>query len=329
MKKYNFVKEVEKLINPITVGTMSFMQSFLKFIPVKIQNKIMKSSTKKTPQMGFVVDPYSMFLFFEIIDMEKAEKLLPEGFKLIKTKVFEEDEPKNYVIIGCFNTHTNAFYGCRTEYNLIAENIETGLLSWIIVDYDSNTIGQDNKNGLSSPKAEKAYITTDYKGNVLADFTNKKDQRRIAFESLIINGKPKKLWQRLWLEGNLSVGHGKPLMGNKEEVFSLKFNPEEVATAWDIPLKDFKLEENSWYQGMTKKEPTKLVCFPYAQHYLSDSPGFTSQIKNRKELETAIKEVDFSKLKTFSTASFSKMFIVNAILSFVITLVLIILLILK
>ncbi len=101
--------------------------------------------------MGFVVEPYSSFLCYEIADIDKAKSLLPDGFKLIKTKVFENDEPKYYCIFGCFRAHTSAFWGARTEFYIIAEDQKTGLLSWIIVDYDTDTISYDKKMALDRP----------------------------------------------------------------------------------------------------------------------------------------------------------------------------------
>lgn len=329
MKKANFIKEVEKLIDPITVGTMAVIQYFNGFLPKKVQNKMMKSASAKTPQMGFVVDPYSFFLFYEIKDLDKAKELLPDGFKLIKTKVFVDDDPNYYAVFGCFNTHTNAFYGFRMEFNLIAENEDTNLLSWIIIDYDTNTISYDKKHGLTAPNASKSFLTTNYDGKVLVEVNNNDRNRKLAFESDITKGKMKALDQRLWLEGNLSVGYGKPLMGSKEDIFSLKFNAKEVEQALEIPLENFMLEENTWYSEILNTSPTKLVCFPYAQHYLSDSPGFTSNLKNKDELDKAYHAINFDNVKVFSTNSFKRMFLINMIVSFIIEVVLLILLIIK
>jgi hypothetical protein len=148
MNKDGFIKGVERLVNPIDVGTLHFVQSFNNYIPKKIQKKMVASSGQVTPYMGFVVEPYSYFLCYEIDDLEKAENLLPNGFKLAKTRVFEDDEPRYYGIFGCFNAHTSGFWGMRVEFYIIAEDENTGLLSWIIVDYDTNTITYDPKKWL-------------------------------------------------------------------------------------------------------------------------------------------------------------------------------------
>jgi hypothetical protein len=329
MKKCDFAANVEKLIDPIEVGTIHFIQSFNDMLPKKIQRKIVKASAKKTPQMGFVVEPYSYFLCYEIKDLEKAKDLIPDGFKLIKTRIFKDDKPKYYCILGCFNAHTSAFWGVRVEFYVIAEDIKTGLLSWVIVDYDTNTISYDESKGLSKPNSRDSIITTDCKGNLLVDINRDDKTRSLKFNSNIEKGKTKKLDQRLWLEGNLSIGYGKELSNNSSEVFSLKFNPDEVEKALKIPNRSTEIQINSWYPGLFEEKPSQMVCFPYAQHFISDSPGHSSNLKNKEELMEATKNLDFKKMKVYSSNSFKKMITVVPLISFLVSLVLLILLILK
>ena len=122
MNKDNFSKGAERLVDPISVGSLHFIQQFNQLLPKPFQKLIVKASSKKTPYMGFVVEPYSLFLCYEIADLEKATALLPDGFELIKTKIFAQDEPKYYCIFGCFRAHTSAFWGMRAEFYIIAEN---------------------------------------------------------------------------------------------------------------------------------------------------------------------------------------------------------------
>ena len=135
-----FVKRTEDLIQPPEVGIISLFGGFLGLLPVALQKRIMEGSTQKNPYMGFVVDPYAFFLCHEITDLEAAESLLPEDFRIVPTAVFEGDEPKPTVIFGAFNVHTSAFWGNRVEMYVIAEHKPSGLLGWVIVDYDSNTL---------------------------------------------------------------------------------------------------------------------------------------------------------------------------------------------
>lgn len=329
MNKTNFAKSVERLIDPISVGTLHFMQSFNQLLPKSIQKQFVKSSSKKTPYMGFVVEPYSLFLCYEIKDIEKAKSLLPDGFKLIKTKIFTDDEPKYYCIFGCVRAHTSAFWGSRTEFYVIAKDQNTGLLSWIIIDYITDTISYDSKNGLSSPNSSQSVMTIDYSGTIFIDIQKKDNSHKLKLETNIEKSGMKNLDQRLWLEGNLSIGYGRNLSDNGADIFALKFEPGEVEKALKIPVSNLRLESNTWYPGLFEKDPSQIVCFPYAQHFISDSPGHSSTIKNKNELISAVETIDFNKIKVFSTKSFKTMFLVGMVISFIITVVLVLLLIIK
>ncbi len=323
MNKVDFIKGVEKLIDPIEVGTLHFMQFFNNLLPKKIQKKFVDASAKKTPYMGFVVEPYSSFLCYEIKNLEMAKKMLPFGFKLVKCKVFVEDEPKYYCVFGCTNIHTSAFWGLRVEFYIMAEDIKTGLLSWLIVDYDTNTISYDPKNGLVNPNGHKSVITTDYNSNLIIDVKNK-NNRRLSYDLNVGKGIMTKLDQKFWLEGNLSIGYGKNLSQNGD-IFSLKFNPEEVKEA--LKIDDINIEVNNWFPGLFENKPSRVVCFPYAQHFISDSPGHSSNLRTKEELEKEINNIDFKKINVFSTKIFKLMILFGGILSLLVTITLLILLI--
>lgn len=305
MSKIDFIKGVERLVDPINVGTLHFMQSFNNMIPKDIQKKMVEASGKVTPYMGFVVEPYSYFLCYEIEDLERATNLLPDGFRLIKTRVFSEDEPKYYVIFGCFNAHTSGFWGMRTESYIIAEDINTGLLTWVILDYDTNTITYDPKTQLSDPNASGSLITVDYSGELIVDMKNSLG-RAIAFTSDVTSGKMESLDQRLWIEGNLSIAYSRVKSEERIAPFSLIFDPNEFQKALRIPISQINLEINNWFPGLFRSEPSELVCFPYAQHFLSDSPGHFSVVKDKEALIDTVASIDFDKISPFSTKSFKR-----------------------
>lgn len=325
--KNDFTVGVEKLVNPIDVGTLHFIQNFTGALPLKMQEKMVKASAKQTPLMGFVVEPYSYFLGYEIKDLEWAAKLLPEGFEMMRTSVFEEDEPKYYGIFGIFNAHTSGFFGLRVEFYLIAKDKKSGLLSWIIVDYDTNTISYDPKKGLSKPNADNAVFTIDYNGTIHVDVKRNDQSRDLVLQSNIRNGVLRKLDKRLWIEGNLSIGYGERLSVSDPNVFSLKFDPKEFDSALQINSSDLHIEVNSWFPGLFEETPAVVLCFPYAQHFLSDSPGSHSLLKNEEELVKEINKVDFSKVNVFSSKGFSRMIKTGLITSAIINITLGILLI--
>lgn len=314
MKRIDYVKGVERLVDPINVGTLHFMQSFNNLIPKGIQKKMVEASGKVTPYMGFVVEPYSYFLCYEIDDIQRAKDLLPEGFQLIKTSVFKEDAPKYYGIFGCFNAHTSGFWGMRVESYIIAEDIETGMLTWVILDYDTNTITYDPKTQLSDANASGSLITIDYNGEIIVDIKNK-NGRAIAFTSDVNAGQMTELDQRLWIEGNLSITYSRIKSEERTAPFSLIFDPKEFQKALRIPSSKLELAINNWFPGLFKSEPSELVCFPYAQHFLSDSPGHFSLIKDEAHLLEKVESIDFQKVSAFSTKSFKTAILAGGIMA--------------
>ena len=64
-------------------------------------------------------------------------------YVLVPTPMFANGEPRYAAILGAFTVHTSVFWGCRVELYLVAENTRTGMLTWVICDYESNTISYD------------------------------------------------------------------------------------------------------------------------------------------------------------------------------------------
>lgn len=327
--KHDFVKNIEKMINPIEVGTIHFMQSFVQSVPPSMQEKILIKGAQKNPYMGFVVEPYSYFLCNEIIDLDLAQQLIPDDYQLIQCKIFKDDTPKYYCIQGCLNVHTSAFWGSRLETYIIAESKTTGLLSWIILDYDTNTVSYDTKRGLTKGNTSECVVTTSYDGNVVVDIQNKLKNRALILDSDIKKGIDRELDQRLWLEGNLSIAYSKELATPNTKAFSVIFNPDEVNHALDIPKETTQIEQNTWFPNLFKSEPEHLVCFPYAQHFLSDSPGHFSSLSSEEDLKNKLAGIDFTAFPKYSSASIKKSFQIGQLVSIILIIVLIILLINK
>lgn len=329
MKENKFISNVSRLVDPIEVSNIHSVQSLTGSLPLKIQKKLIKSSAKKYPMMGFVVEPYSYYLAYEIKDLKKAEELIPENFELVKTKIYEKDSEKFYGIIGVFNAHTSGFWGLRVEFYIIAKNKDTDLISWIIVDYDTNTISYDPKNGIVGPNASGSIFTIDYDGVIHVDVNNFEKNRSLKLVSDIKNGKPVKLDERLWIEGNLSIGYGKDKTTKNTEVFSLTFQPEEFKEALLIPLDDCDIIQNNWFTDIVFEKPSAIICFPYSQHLLSDSPGNFTLIKNKDELADRVSQIDFDQLSVFSTKEIKMMMKIMFVLLFMINITLLTILILR
>ena len=301
MNILEYAKGVERLVDPMGVGKVTYMQTKLRRLPVWMQRRIVSSATKKADKMPFVVEPYCTFMFYEITDFEKMQKFLPEGFVPAKAAIFEGDSPKYYGIVTMFRVHSSVFWGARTEFYLIAENTKTGLLSWVMMDYISDTISYDEKHGLKSPDATAAVMTTTCEGDFVCDMESADGKKYAKCIANLKNAKMRKLNQRLWIEGNTSIAYGR-LAGEADgDLFSLTFMPEEMTEALDVPQADVAEAKATTRAGKIDVKLDRVVSFPYAQHMLSDSPGTYTHYGNEQALRAAAEKINFAKLKGFHT----------------------------
>jgi hypothetical protein len=271
-----FIKGVESLINPMAVSSLLFFQRLKGLLPPFLMKKMLLRASKNTPLIGFMIEPYSLFLFFKLRDFEYAKSMLPDRYELAKTKIFDDEEPDYYMGIGNLNTRASSFWGMRQESYLIATDKETGLLSFIFIDILSNTL-----------------IAMPEKGN--------KTNRQLQLSGSIKRGTMRKLYEKLWLMGNTSIAFRKDHNDGDDNPFAVIFDPAEVEEALDIPVEDIHIAENTLFPGLADPEPSKVVCFPFAQHYIADSPGCRTIVKDRNDLIDKYNKLgDPGKLKIFS-----------------------------
>lgn len=301
MNVLEYAKGVEKLVDPMAVGRTHYLQTKLTKLPVCLQKKIVSSATKKADKMPFVVEPYCTFLFYEIPDPSKVQKFMPDGFLPAKAAVFEGGAKKYYGIVSMFRIHTSVFWGARAEYYLVAENTKTGLLSWIMMDYISDTISYDEKHGLKSPDAKKAVMTTTCEGDFVCEMRADDGKQKVICQANLMRAKMKPLNQRLWIEGNTSIAYGRLAGETDGDLFSLTFFPEEMKQALEIPMEDVALAEaTSSRTGKFGAVLDKVVSFPFAQHMLSDAPGQQTHYDSEAALRAAAEGVNFNKIRTLN-----------------------------
>lgn len=302
-----FIKGVEKLIDPAKVSNLLFFQKFKGLLPPRIMKKLLIRASRNTPYIGFVIEPYSLFLFFKLRDIDYAKSMLPDRYELAKTKLFTDDEPEYYMGIGNLSTRASTFWGTRQEIYLIATDKLTGLLSFIFIDILSNTLIALPSKGIADPNCAKALYTTSSKGEVFLEIQEKKTNRKFSLTGSIKNGRMRSLDQRLWLLGNTSIGYCKSFADRDDKPFAVIFDPAEVDEALDIPPENIRILENTLFPGLAEPEISKVICFPYAQHYIADSPGCYTSIKNRDELISKYNELaNGPELKTFSAGTIVK-----------------------
>lgn len=322
-----FIKGVESLIKPMEVSNLLFFQRLKKLLPSFILKRLLYRASKNTPYIGFVIEPYSLFLFFKLKDIEEAKSMLPDRYELSKTKLFVDDEPEYYMGIGNLGTRASTFWGTRLEVYLIATDKRTGLLSFVFIDILSNTLIALPSKGITDPNCAKAMFTTSSKGEVFLDIQEKHTHRKLSLTGSIIRGKKRALYQSLWVMGNTSIGFCKKLAQGDDNPFAVIFDPAEVEEALDIPAEDFHIIENTLFPGLAEPALRKAICFPFAQHYIADSPGCITSVKDRNDLIRKYNEIAAAGIsKTFSARTIVKQLTIGIAVVILITILLVLIL---
>jgi hypothetical protein len=278
-----FVELTELKVSPKDVAKLYARAEMLARLPLSLQRWIV-GRAGGDPYMGFVVEPYCLFLAYEIDDPAAAAALLPPGYELVPTSMFADGQPRHCAILGAFNLHASVFWGSRIELYLIAEHTATGMLTWIICDYESNTINYDPGQGFSGATTSRSVITTTHAGEVLVDVQSKERPNSLRVTAALPGAAMRPLDQRLWVDGNLSVDYGGRLADDASVPFGLIFDPGEMAQALHVPLGATAVEENTFGAGFLAAEPFEVACFPYAQHFLTTSYPQASPIRDEEAL---------------------------------------------
>lgn len=283
-----FTKSTEKMVLPKDVGKLYQRAEMLGRLPNSAQKWIVKKGAGDNPFIGFIVEPYCSFLSYEIADTAAAQAQLPPDYQLAPSAMFESTSPRYAGIIAAFSVHTSVFWGIRVELYLIAENTKTGMLAWVICDYESDTISYDPGQGFSRASTSHAVVTTTFGGDLVVDVAGSTSPNRPTMVADLNAASVQPLEQRLWVEGNLSVDYGGRLLDEESVPFGLIFDPGEMKQAMQIPLEAVNVEANTFGQGILADEPFEACCFPYAQHFLTTSYPLPTPIKNAEDLEQAV-----------------------------------------
>jgi len=324
----NFVKKTESLVKPQDVTGISFLSSFSKSLPLKTQHKFTESGKGKIPYMGFIVDPYGFFLSFRITNTSAAQEMLPDGYELAETSFFKNDTKIPMVIASVFTARTSGFIGMRAEFYIIARNKETGMLSWIICDYETNTNSYDPKNGFCGYTCDPAVFATTYSGELLIDIKNQSNDKEFILTADLEKGDTKELDQSLWLEGNLIVDYGGELKSDFSEPFSLIFDARMVKEAVNIPLKYVSIKSNSYLANIIDPlKPVNSLVFPYSQHFIIKQDLQKFALKNQEDLDLQIKTfLSSTGFKTMSAGDIKKPIYGMIFLSYIVLISIIVLL---
>jgi hypothetical protein len=101
------------------------------------------------------------------------------------------------------------------------------------------------------------------------------------------------------------------------------FDPAEVHEALDIPPEDIRITENTLFPGLAHAELSRVICFPYAQHYIADSPGIYTEVKDRNDLISKYNKLaGLEKFTTFSARTIVKQITAGIFISLLIAIIL-------
>jgi hypothetical protein len=285
-----FIKMTEKMVIPEKVATTTQGSAMLRKLPLRLQRYVVDRGARTNPYMSFIVEPYATFLSFEIKNTAEMERLLPPNYGLFPSAMFTGTRKRPCAIVSAFNVHTSVFWGSRVEFYVIAENCKTGLLSWIISKYESNTHSYDPSQGFIGPSTLHSVITTSYLGEIIVDVVSARSEDSLVLVADMKRGEFEELDQRLWVEGNLSVDYGGELQ-QCTKPFSLVFDPKEMKNALNIPLSDLAICSNTFGSGALDQQPFEVACFPYAQHFVTTSIPTATSMRTADDLEHAVNEI--------------------------------------
>ena len=294
-----FIKKTESLVNPQDVTAISFLGDFNRMLPKKTQHRIMVRGSRKIPYMGFIVDPYCFFLAYRITDTIAAQAMLPDGYELADVAFFDGDDKVPMVVVSAFSARTSAFIGTRLEFYIIARSRETGKISWIIADYETDTNSHDPKNGFGGYTSNPTVFTTTPYGGLLVGFHGRQD-RSFTIRADLNSGTKRNLDHALWVVGNMSVDYGGELRDETSENFSLIFDPFLMREAVSVPIGDVEMEANDYLGGIIDgTRPLTAAVFPYSQHFIIRQDLDSRELKDEEGLSEQIRT--FLKRSGFKT----------------------------
>jgi hypothetical protein len=191
----------------------------------------------------------------------------------------------------------------------------------------SDTLIAIPTEGVTEKNCTNAMITTSSKGDIIIDFKEDSTGRQLILNGSINKGKMRPLHQPIWVAGNTSIGHRKDWSEKDDDPFAVIFDPAEVEQALDIPLEDIKLKHNTLFPDLAEPELVKVVCFPFTQHYIADSPGNRTYVKDNDDMIKNYNKIsDLNNIKTFSTKGIKRLLVMGMVLPILSSIILFILL---
>lgn len=285
-----FLRRSEGMISPPGVARMYQASEFLAGLPLWIQKKMVARGSRKNPYMGFVVEPWSLFLSFPV-DPEEVGPWIPRGYRLRDTSFFAQDVPGPRAILGCFAVRTSVFQGVRFELYLIGEHPGSGLPTWLIGGYGSDTVNYEPGTGFRRPNLERCLHTTNFKGQILSFMESTDHRTGLDITASLDHTRRRSLDPSLWVDGNLSVDYSGDLGDGSTEPFGLVFDPREMDSALEIPVEDLDIRGLRFGFLADHHRPVAACTFPWAQHFVTTTFPSGHGLRTRQDLEAEVERL--------------------------------------
>lgn len=109
------------------------------------------------------IKPLSLWLSYNILSPNKIQELLPDGMKLAKVKILQEDKHATHKLMyNCYNLDSFWMKGARLEIMTIAKKDDQ--LHFVVLDCITNTMQWNPIDGIEGPNG---VIKFNYKNEIL------------------------------------------------------------------------------------------------------------------------------------------------------------------
>jgi hypothetical protein len=129
------------------------------------------------PWMNFEVaeSPNSIFINFRFKDEQQIQAFeaehLPQGFKLSKVRIFEDEEPGYFLVLNVYDSGGGLVSGARAEWSVFAQDPVDGKPRFLVVQAAAETISADSVNLLTEPEP----VTHELTGNTISTYVGVKE----------------------------------------------------------------------------------------------------------------------------------------------------------
>ena len=190
------------------------------------------------------IKPFSLWLSYNIAQPHKIQEMLPEGMKLAKVKIFEEDKHATHKLMyNCYNLDSFWMKGARLEIMTIAK--KENQLHFVVLDCITNTMQWNPIDGIEGPNG---VIRFNYKNEKL-NYNVLRQKEFLDFTGIALG--LTNITRDFAVESNYDC-----YFKNADFPVSLKFNEEQIME----PVRKLRLLniKNDFWSEFRYKKPSHV-----------------------------------------------------------------------